>query len=121
MRQATLPVCMIVEDEALIGMMLEDDFTRAGYEVVGPFATCAAALEWLKDGKPNVAVLDSSLKDGPSTEVARTLRARGIPFFIHSGRDETLESDPVFEATPRVSKPATQSAVVEAARKLMSR
>ena len=36
--------CLLVEDQALIGMALEAYLEGAGYEVAGPFATSAAAL-----------------------------------------------------------------------------
>ena len=121
MTEQASPVCMIVEDEALIAMVLEDDFTSAGYEVVGAFATSTEALRWLANDTPDVAVLDTTLKDGSCTELARELKARGVPFLIHSGQDARQEIDPVFQAVPWVPKPALPKALIDAARELTLR
>jgi DNA-binding response OmpR family regulator len=40
----TSPCCMIVEDQALIGMSLEAFLEDAGFSVAGPFLSCADAL-----------------------------------------------------------------------------
>ena len=47
--------------------------------------SAAEALAWLERDAPSVAILDYSLKDGPCTALARTLRERGVPFIIYSG------------------------------------
>jgi len=60
----TVPCCMIVEDQALIGMSLEAFLEDAGFTVAGPFPSCADALRWLEHNTPQVAVLDVSLRDG---------------------------------------------------------
>jgi DNA-binding response OmpR family regulator len=51
---------LVVEDEALIAVALQDDLEDRGYSVAGPFNTCAAALEWLTSGRPDVAVITQS-------------------------------------------------------------
>ena len=59
------PLILVAEDEAIIAIELADSLTRAGFDVAGPFATCAEAEEWVKIGKPDAAILDNLLKDGP--------------------------------------------------------
>ncbi len=62
----TSPCCMIVEDQALIGMSLEAFLEEAGFAAAGPFLSCADALRWREHNTPYVAVLDISLRDGTS-------------------------------------------------------
>lgn len=114
-------LCMIVEDEAVISIALEDEFTDAGYEVVGPFATCAAAVESLKLRTPAVAVLDTVLKDGSCVELARQLRQIGIPFVIYSGKEKRFESAPEFDGAPWVIKPSYHIDVVKVVDGLVGR
>ncbi len=56
-------------------MSLQDDLEEACYTVAGPFDTCAGALDWLENETPDLAVLDTLLKDGSckalATEMAR--------------------------------------------------
>ena len=52
------PVVLILEDEAIIGLNLQDEMKDAGYRIGGPFTTCADALSWLHINTPDAAVLD---------------------------------------------------------------
>src|ERR671913_2309530 len=85
------PLVLVLEDEALIGLNLRDDLLDAGFQVEGPFNTCAAALSWLETTPPDTAILDAALKDGPCREIARELTRREVPFLIYSGHHEDQE------------------------------
>ena len=74
------PLCLVAEDEALIAMGLAADCDDAGLEIVGPFASCAQALDWVEEHTPDIALLDVRLKDGPCTALARTLVQRACPW-----------------------------------------
>jgi DNA-binding response OmpR family regulator len=111
---------MIVEDDALIGMALEDHFSDAGYEVAGPFATCAGALVALHKRRPDVAVLDTVLNDGPCLDLARELRRRGVPFVVYSGYDEAHQNAVELAGAPWIGKPALHSNLVSAAAELIA-
>ena len=52
------PLCLVAEDEALIAMGLAADCDDAGLEIVGPFASCAQALDWVEEHTPDIALLD---------------------------------------------------------------
>ena len=79
------PLCLLIEDQALIGMALEATLEDAGFRVAGPFMSNAEALAWLDQHTPDLALLDVLLKDGPCTSLVRALRRRSIPFAIYSG------------------------------------
>ncbi|MBL0406831.1 histidine kinase [Microvirga aerilata] len=103
----------LAEDDAVIGLNLEDDFRDVGYNVAGPFSTCAAALEWLKGNSPEAAVIDALLKDGLCSDLARELWRRGIPFVVYSGLSQQA-APPVFKGMPWIEKPAPFSTIFEA-------
>jgi CheY-like chemotaxis protein len=68
---------LIVEDEALIAMVLADSLEDGGHEVVGPAATMAEALALCEAAPPELAVLDVNLGDGSNgVDVARALLER---------------------------------------------
>src|SRR5918998_4306378 len=79
------PVVLVAEDEAIIALELEGSLKAAGFDIAGPFATCAAAEGWLKTGRPAAAILDNTLKDGPCDKLAADLKARRVPIVIYSG------------------------------------
>ena len=76
---------MIVEDEALVAMLVEDALLDAGAEVIGPVATVTEALALLDSAVPDAAVLDLNLAGETSTPVADVLAQRGIPFVVATG------------------------------------
>lgn len=76
---------LVVEDEALVAMLVEDALLEAGAEVIGPAATVAEALSLLRDGEPSAAVLDLNLAGEASTPIADTLARMGVPFVVATG------------------------------------
>lgn len=76
---------LVVEDEALVAMLVEDALMDAGFTVLGPARTVSQALEMLKADPPDAAVLDLNLGGENSVSVADALEARGIPFLVATG------------------------------------
>jgi DNA-binding response OmpR family regulator len=113
------PLVLILEDEALIAITLQDDLQDAGYEVAGPFVTCAAALEWLGTKTPNTAILDATLKDGPCREVALELSRREVPFLIYSGHHEDRQLLSEFHHVVWIEKPVPSAVLVQACQQLL--
>ena len=82
------PRVLVVEDEALVALLIQDWIDELGYEVVGPAHTVDRALALIKQNKPDAAILDISLGGTDSAPVADDLRMRNVPFAFASGRDE---------------------------------
>ncbi|MBX6373219.1 MAG: response regulator [Acetobacteraceae bacterium] len=77
---------LVVEDEALVAMLVEDALVDAGGEVLGPVATVADAVALLEnEAAPDAAVLDLNLAGETSVPVADVLAARGVPFVVATG------------------------------------
>jgi DNA-binding response OmpR family regulator len=112
---------LLLEDEALIAVALQTDLEEAGYTVAGPFLTCAGALEWLTDHRPEMAILDTVLKDGPCKEVALALTRQGVPFLIYSGHREDFNTLPEIASATWIEKPATTEVLLQALGGLSSR
>ncbi len=113
------PHVLILEDEALIGLNLQDELQDAGYGVVGPFTTCAAALSWLQTATPATAILDAALKDGSCREIALELTRREVPFLIYSGYHEHSQLLTEFHHVIWIEKPVPPSVLVKACQQLL--
>ena len=100
--------CMIVEDQALIGMSLEASLEEAGFQVAGVFMSNAQALQWLEGDAPDIAVLDIMIKDGTSLEIARALKRLGVPFAIYSGLPPKADCPPELQNVLWLEKPASR-------------
>jgi DNA-binding NtrC family response regulator len=109
----TVPCCMIVEDQALIGMSLEAYLEDAGFSVAGPFLSCADALQWLEHNTPQVAVLDVFLRDGTALPIAQELKGRNTPFAVYSGLSFTSSLPDELQGVPWLEKPVPREELTE--------
>lgn len=76
---------LLVENEPLIALDLEAMLLSVGVQGVHHVLSSGDALDWLRDHRPDLAVLDIFVTDGSSMPVADWLRGHGVPFVIHSG------------------------------------
>ena len=95
---------LIVEDEALIAMMVEDFLEELGWNVVGWAAGTERALAMARDADIDAAVLDVNLCGHDSFAVADVLSERQIPFVFATGYGEGGVADR-FRAVPTLTKP----------------
>ena len=114
------PVVLLLEDEALIGLNLQDEFQDAGFGFAGPFTTCSDALAWLATNRPDVAVLDAVLRDGPCVSVAVELGRRAVPFLVYSGHraDRDLLAD--CPQLTWIEKPVSSSMLITECKRLLA-
>ena len=76
---------IIVEDEALVAMMLEDMLADLGCVVVGAAADVSHGLALVEENQLDAAVLDVNLGGEKVYPVAERLRARRVPFIFSTG------------------------------------
>jgi PAS domain S-box-containing protein len=103
-RIAGKPRVLLVEDEALVAMMIQECLAEFGYQVLGPIGTASEAAARVKDSQFEAAVLDINLGDGAVYPIADVLAARGVPFVFVTGYDaDSIESR--FRKIPVLQKP----------------
>jgi PAS domain S-box-containing protein len=76
---------LLVEDEALIAIMMNEALRELGIGVVGPIGTIPQAMASARDEQIDGAVLDVNLAGQPIYPVADILASRGIPFVFVTG------------------------------------
>ena len=109
-----LPSCLIVEDQALIGMALEADLEDAGLRPSEPLRSKAAALAWLAVETPDLAILDFRLTDGDCTDVATELTRRRVPLVFYSGCPQEPGLPLELRHAPWIEKPCERTALLAA-------
>ncbi len=95
---------LVVEDEAIVAMLLEDMLAELGYGVVGLVTRLDRALDLARGAPIDAAVLDVNINGNDTYAVADALRARAIPFVFATGYG-TKELAERFRATPITQKP----------------
>jgi CheY-like chemotaxis protein len=79
---------LVVEDEMLIGMLLEDMLADMGHDVVAVVPRVNEALAAVQHESFDVAILDVHLNGQSAFPVAEALIERGIPFVFATGYGE---------------------------------
>jgi CheY-like chemotaxis protein len=95
---------LVVEDEAVIGILIEDILLDLGCGCVDLASSVEGALGVLEDASPDFAFLDINLSGRKSYPVADVLKARGIPFVFVSAYS-THGLDTVHACTKILQKP----------------
>jgi CheY-like chemotaxis protein len=104
-RQAGEPFrLLLVEDEALIALMLEDMVEGLGCAVTGVAPRVALGMSMAESGDFDVAILDVNVAGENVEPVAERLALRGVPFVFATGYGEA--GVPLrFRDRPIVAKP----------------
>jgi CheY-like chemotaxis protein len=78
---------LIVEDEALVAMLLEDMLSDAGYDLAATVNAIPAALTYVREQSADFdfAILDVNLNGAPIFPVAEALAELGKPFAFSTG------------------------------------
>src|SRR5688500_14886140 len=110
---------LVLEDEALIALNVQDELQDAGFDVAVPYSTSSASHEWLRTATPGMAILDTTLKDGPCREIALELSRREVPFLIYSGYQQDRQLLSEFDHITWIEKPVPSEVLVQACQQLL--
>jgi DNA-binding response OmpR family regulator len=112
---------LVVEDEALICMLIEDRLIGAGAEVVGPACSVEEALGLIDraatDGGLSAAVLDIGLDGEMVLPVADRLATLGVPFIFATGYP-VWSNRGLHTTAPTLEKPFDGDTLADAVRNL---
>jgi PAS domain S-box-containing protein len=98
------PRVLVVEDEALVGIMMQECLTEFGCQIVGPICSASDAVAAAENGHFDAAILDINLGDGMVYQVAEILAERSVPFVFVTGYDSD-SVDSRFSDIPVLQKP----------------
>lgn len=104
---------LVVEDEALVAMMIADILEDLGFEVIGPAASVSRALALIESEGPEVAVLDVNLGGEKVYPVAEALRSRAVPYLFLTGYG-AAGVDPDFATVRILQKPVREAVLARA-------
>jgi CheY-like chemotaxis protein len=96
---------LLVEDEAMVAIMVETMLAELGATVVGPAATLARGLALAASEHFDAAVLDVNLREERVDEIAVNLKAKEIPFIFATGYGADIAKG---AGVPVLDKPYTQ-------------
>jgi CheY-like chemotaxis protein len=95
---------LVVEDEVIVGMLVEDMLQELGYEVAALSTHLEQAVELARSSDIDFAMLDLNLNGQMSYPVADVLRGREVPFIFATGYGAKILVPP-YIGTPTLQKP----------------
>ncbi|MPZ40095.1 MAG: response regulator [Rhizobiales bacterium] len=101
---------LLVEDEALVGMMMTDFLRDIGFHVVGPFGRVSEAIDAIGQEQLQAAVLDINLRGELIYDLADELTGRGVPIVFVTGYGADAV-DQRFADFPVLQKPVDSAAL----------
>lgn len=110
---------LLVEDEALVAMLLEDMVADLGAIVVGPESQLDLAIARAEQAGIDAAILDINLHGQRSYGVADVLKLRGVPFAFATGYGES-GVDPSHRGVPVLIKPYSSQDVARTLMQLLA-
>lgn len=105
--------CLIVEDEYLVALDVEAVLQSIGVETITIATTLAQAQETIRQNGADCVLLDVSLSDGKSYDLARQLRDQGIPFGFVSGYGDTSGFPDDLADAPLLGKPFGENEITD--------
>jgi PAS domain S-box-containing protein len=101
---------LLVEDEALVAMMMTDFLRDIGFHVIGPFGRVSDAIDAIAQEQPQAAILDINLRGELIYDLADELTGRGIPIVFVTGYGADAV-DRRFADFPVLQKPVDSAAL----------
>lgn len=95
---------LVIEDEALVGMLIEDMLQDIGCGSVRLVAQFDEAMRAAEQGEFDLALLDVNLDGINSFPIAERLIERGVPLIFATGYGK-VGMDPRYAAIPTLQKP----------------
>lgn len=96
---------LLVEDNLLIALETEANLLAMGVESVQVASTVAAAIDVLRQFRPDFAILDYNLGRENSIPLAEKLRGLNVPFLFATGYGDSATLDERFRHFPVITKP----------------
>ena len=96
---------LVLEDSMMVALDTSDMLQKMGVETVVTSATVAQALSFIKAESFDFAILDISLRDSNSFDVAEELDSLNIPFCFLTGFGSDLDMPEQFKTKTILTKP----------------
>ena len=93
-------IVLIVEDEALVGLVLQATLREMGYEVPRVVGAGRDAIEYARSNAVDIILMDIRLSDDMDGILAAKTINRGIPIVFHTAYTDSMTMDRAMQVNP---------------------
>lgn len=111
---------LVLEDDYYLADDARQVLEDAGARVIGPCADAAEASALADETRPDCAIVDVNLGDGPNFAPAQALLASGVPVIFITGYDHNV-IPAALSHVPCLQKPTQSHKIVAAVEQLCAR
>lgn len=111
---------LVAEDDFIEGVDICDTCEEAGYQVEGPHLGMSSAMLALQKVRPDLAILDYQLGEGPLFALAQKLEEENVPIIFHSGADVPADMAARFPRATTLPKPCPPAQFIDAIHRILA-
>jgi two-component system, response regulator PdtaR len=110
---------LVAEDDFIAGVDITDTCQEAGYWVEGPHTGINSAMLALQKKRPDLAILDLRLQDGPVLALARKLHDENVPIIFHAGEMYPEDVGRQFPGAAKLVKPCPPARFIDTINRML--
>ncbi len=111
---------LVAEDDFIEGVDICDTCEEAGYQVEGPHSAICTAMLALQKERPDLAILDLRLADGPVFALAQKLSEENVPIIFHAGATWSEDVTARFPTAAKLPKPCPPAQFIDLLNRMLT-
>jgi DNA-binding response OmpR family regulator len=110
---------LVADDDFIGGVDICDTCEEAGYCVEGPHDGLSSAMLALQIERPDLAILDARLGEGPLLALAQKLSEENVPIIFHAGGEAPATITSRFPHSESVPKPCPPAQFIDTIHRML--
>lgn len=111
---------LVADDDFICGVDTCDTCEEAGYCVEGPHNALNSAMLALQKERPDLAILDLRLGEGPLFALAQKLSEENVPIIFHAGTAPPADITARFPHAATVPKPCPPAQFIDTIHRMLA-
>ena len=111
---------LVAEDDYIDGVDICDTCEEAGFQVEGPHDELGAAMLALQKERPDLAILDFELGEGPLLALAQMLADENVPIIFHAPPEAPAAIVERFKQATTVPKPCPPAQFLDTIQRMLT-
>lgn len=111
---------LVADDDFIGGVDICDTCEEAGFCVEGPHDALSSAMLALQKERPDLAILDFRMGEGPMFALAQKLSEENVPIIFHCGATAPADIAARFPQAATVPKPCPPAQFLDAIHRMLA-